>query len=525
MNYANMIEEKHLKKGFIIATLISTVIGTFTTSIGLYERVRDRHRQHKTDHGQDKKIKELERRADDADKARRQAEKDKHEHAMAQFNHNNNNNNNNNTNFHGYPPYQYAPYGRPQNDLRDALAASGPMIRGEYDRDYERLGSRFAVGDAIAENELQAQIIDLQASVIRLLQDALETGTLPDPAVLYAAAGRARNGSIQALRDQYQRMMVAAPVQRAIEGVRGGGGEGGRRGLRSASVASSARRGAGDDYAARRRSGRDWAALDRERDRDWDGDRDRDWDSDRDRDRGRRSQSQFGARRAATFPLEAPRPPLFCRYAIELQQDWRRPLNGGDGDGAGPSRRNSRRDDDDGDNTTSTSDDGDLICPACMGQFAIEHDRSWKMHKPVVVGERVEEIVNRDSKKSGSVGGSGDNNNSNIDLDDDTPGKLVTSRRRNIIELVQDRQFVLSNRFIVKCHRPAMYETADDYAGSGVLLPPTFACCLCDRFDTVGDGKVAVCTTMTRLVNHVCEKHTVGELLSDPDIRELRTRH
>ncbi|CAK7230420.1 hypothetical protein SCUCBS95973_007567 [Sporothrix curviconia] len=495
MNYANMIEEKHLKKGFIIATLISTVIGTFTTGINLYERMSDRHRQHKTDHNQDEKIKELERRADASDKARRQAEKEKHEHAMAL-----DRKNNNSSGGYPYPPYEYPPlpFSRPQNDLGDALAASGPMIRREYDRDYARMGARFAEGDTIAQNELQAQIIDLQASVIRLLQEALDTGVMPDPAALYAAASRARNGSIRALQDQYQRMLTAAPIRGGI-----GGGERNRRSLRSSSVASGSTRDGGDDNYdyARRRSGRDWAAA---------IDRDRDWD----RARDRRSQSQTGGgggnRRSATFPLEPP--PLFCRYALELQQDWRRPLDVGDG--------NRGRDDDDCD---------DLTCPACMGHFAIEHDRSWKMHKPVVVGERVEEIVNRDSRPGSGGDGDGDGDDaaggSGSGHDEDASagqGNLVTTRRRNVIELVQDRQFVVSNRFIVKCHRPAIYDISPRGGGGGYLLPPTYACCLCDRFDSTGSGKVTVCGTMSRLVNHVCEQHTVGELLSDPDIREIR---
>ncbi|CAK7219440.1 hypothetical protein SBRCBS47491_003844 [Sporothrix bragantina] len=520
MNYANMIEEKHLKKGFIIATLISTVIGTFTTGINLYERVRDRHNQHKTDHNQDEKIKELERRADASDKARRQAEKEKHEHAMAQLGHNSNNNNNNGNNGnysnggnnwsqggYPYPQYQYPPlpYNRPQNDLRDALAASGPMIRREYDRDYARMGSRFAKGDTIAQNELQAQIIDLQASVIRLLQEALDTGTMPDPAALYAAAGRARNGSIHALQDQYQRMLTAAPLRSEIGGSYGG--ERSRRGLRSSSVASGSTRDGGDDNYdyARRRSGHDWgAAINR----------------DLDRARDRRSQSQSGSgvrsgsRRSATFPMEPP--PIFCRYALELQQDWRRPLDVGDGNGSRDRGRDRDRDDDDCDN---------LTCPACMGQFAIEHDRSWKMHKPVIVGERVEEIVNRDSRPGSDGDGDDGRGAGGSDAGDDDgaeQGNLVTTRRRNVIELVQDRQFVVSNRFIVKCHRPAIYDIGPRGGGGGYLLPPTYACCLCDRFDSMGSGKVTVCNSMSRLVNHVCEKHTVGELLSDPDIREIR---
>ncbi|EPE10555.1 hypothetical protein F503_05650 [Ophiostoma piceae UAMH 11346] len=497
MNYASMIEEEHLKKGFIIATLISTVIGTFTTSIGLYERVRDRHIQHKKDTGQDGKIKELERRADAADRARRRAEREKNEHVKGRS----------------------RSLGWDEQDLRDELAASGPMIRREYDRNYSRFGSRFAEGDQIAQNELQAQIIEMQASVIRLLQDALVNGTMPDPAALYSAAGRARNGSIRALNDQHQRMLAAAPINnRGTVYIPGGGNSGtGRRALRSSSVASASTKSSHAELVDRRRSNRDYG-RDRGRER-LIGDDDYAEDEDdrdfrrRDVDRQRRSMSQAtaGTRRASKFPVQLPanpraadalstvvaaQPPLFCRYSIQLQKDWRRPLALGSEDGSSHSEM-----DFDG------NADGDLICPACMGSFAIEHDRSWKMHKPVVVGEEIQQVKDTDARDDADGA-------SNADGDRTV---ATTTHRKNIVELVQDRLFVVSNRFIVKCHRPAAYDGLEN-----TLLPPSYACSLCDRFDA--DGKVTLCSSMARLVNHVCEKHSVGELLSDPDIREIRGR-
>ncbi|CAK7272767.1 hypothetical protein SEPCBS119000_005298 [Sporothrix epigloea] len=489
MNYANMIEEKHLKKGFIIATLISTVIGTFTTGINLYERVRERHDQKRTDRGQNEKIKDLERRADAADKARLKAEKEK---SQLECKSKNGNNGNGGQADNAFLPYKYAPlpYNRPQNDLRDALAASGPMIRREYDRDYARLGSLFAQGDTIAQNELQAQIIDLQASVIRLLQDALESGSLPDPAALYAAAGRARNGSIRALQDQYQRMLTAAP--RLNEPGIGYGDERSRRRLRASSVASGSTRASGRDRGT---------AVDFGRDRD------------RDRARDQRSHSQLGGgsgRRSAIYPLEPPS--LFCRYAVDLQQDTQRPLVE---DGGGSRGRGRDRD-------RGGDDCGTLICPACMGQFSMDDNHSWKMQKPVVVGERIEEFVDRDERPGSDIAGQDE-------VGGPDQGKLVTTRRRNVIELVQDRRFVVSNRFIVKCHRPAIYDIGSGNGpggggGSerGHLLPPTYACYLCDRFESIGSGKVTLCGSMARLVSHLCEQHTVAELLSDPDISEIR---
>ena len=447
------------------------MIGTFTTSIGLYERVRDRHIQHKKDNGQDDKIKELERRADAADRARRRAEREKSEHAKGRS----------------------RSLGWDERDLHDELAASGPMIRREYDRNYARFGARFAEGDQIAQNELQAQIIEMQASVIRLLQDALVNGTMPDPAALYSAADRARNGSIRALNDQQQRMLAAAPSSISNRGTVGSvnSDTAGRQALRSSSMAAASARSSHAEAVDRRRASRDYG---------------------RDRGRGRwivdgDDQAAAGTCRAATFPAPPPanaraadalssgvvaaQPPLFCRYSIQLQKDWRRPLALGSEDG-GSSHSEA---DFDG------SADGGLICPACMGSFAIEHDRSWKMLKPVVVGEEIQPAKATDAR-------------------DDADGDrtvATTTRRKHIVELVQDRLFVVSNRFIVKCHRPAAYDGLEN-----TLLPPSYACSLCDQFDA--HGRVALCSSMARLVNHVCEKHSVAELLSDPDIREIGGR-
>jgi hypothetical protein len=66
----------------------------------------------------------------------------------------------------------------------------------------------------VAQTQLQGQIITLQGTVIKLLEEALMTGRPPDINKLYNASEFAREGSIRALRDQYQRMLQAAPVQR-----------------------------------------------------------------------------------------------------------------------------------------------------------------------------------------------------------------------------------------------------------------------------------------------------------------------
>jgi hypothetical protein len=90
--------------------LISTLIGTFTTGINLYDRVGEKRRQKKTDNSQDTKIKELEERVSNA--AKWKEERD-----------------------------------RKEMDLHRSLGQGGPMIRQEYNKDLARMGPRFAQGD------------------------------------------------------------------------------------------------------------------------------------------------------------------------------------------------------------------------------------------------------------------------------------------------------------------------------------------------------------------------------------------
>lgn len=216
MNYANMIEEKNLKKTFIIATLCSTLIGTFTSSMGLWDRVKDKRQQTKRDTEQDKEIKELRKKVEDAGK---------------QQNNNNNNNNNGNGNSQGQQNQhqhqiqqrccsgsrQRSPPPRRRGREREdevgyAFERSSALIGREFDEGYERFGRRFAIGDTITENRLQAQVIALQQTVINVLQDALYNGRQLDNAdmnKLIAASNAARDGSLDALRQQRQRQTLA----------------------------------------------------------------------------------------------------------------------------------------------------------------------------------------------------------------------------------------------------------------------------------------------------------------------------
>jgi hypothetical protein len=104
------------QKTFILATLVSTIIGTFTTGLGLYERVGQKRKQQQTDSKQDVKIKELE---EQIKKSEEQNKKKK-----------------------GGDNKTVRP-----EAVEDSLGQSGPLIRREYERDFSRLGNRFAAGD------------------------------------------------------------------------------------------------------------------------------------------------------------------------------------------------------------------------------------------------------------------------------------------------------------------------------------------------------------------------------------------
>lgn len=118
-----MLIDASAQQGFVLATLISTVAGTFITGINLYDRVIEQRRQKKLDRGQNKKIKDLEKRLNDAE--------DEKKRIKEEANGGNNANNSNNSN----------------NDLKNSLQQSGNRVQQEYDRYFANLGPRFAQGD------------------------------------------------------------------------------------------------------------------------------------------------------------------------------------------------------------------------------------------------------------------------------------------------------------------------------------------------------------------------------------------
>jgi len=376
-----MIEEKNLKKTFIVATLVSTIMGTFITGINLFERVGEKRNQKKRDKGQDQKLKELEAKVEETQRREKGP-------------------------------------GRREQDLHHSLEDGGPMIRREYDRNYGRLGPRFAEGDIVTQNQLQSQVIMLQSTVINLLEGALHTGRIEDINKLYNASEFAREGSIRALRDQYQRMLQAAPIQRPNGPVR-----------RISSTPALSTRSAG----GRSNGGRSIA-----------------------RSRGRNDKvTEINEERAEpTDPVDRNVAPsavestsathmfdtdgdLFCSYATSLQK-YDEPLH-----------PNFMR-------------DGSLACPGCGTRIAIQPGRSWRIDKELV-----------HEKRSGG-------------------------RFEN--EHIEERTYFVSNRFIVKCHRP----------GAG------FACILCFKYR----DSDTLCENTQRFVNHIWKKHSYAEYEADGDIEE-----
>ncbi|KAK4149502.1 hypothetical protein C8A00DRAFT_37895 [Chaetomidium leptoderma] len=184
MDAAEMFKETKLKQGFVLATLISTVAGTFITSINLYDRLNEKRHQRKLDKGQNKRIKELEQRLNESEDEKKR---------IADGGKGGNDGN---------------------NDFRTSLQQSGNMVQHEYDRHFANLGPTFAQGDLLAQTQIQSQIILLQGTVIKLLEEALQTGTMPDISRLHNTLEFARESSIRALRDQYQRLLDSTPRQR-----------------------------------------------------------------------------------------------------------------------------------------------------------------------------------------------------------------------------------------------------------------------------------------------------------------------
>ena len=211
-------------------------------------------------------------------------------------------------------------------EFRRSSRKARAMIEQQYEDNLMRIGPRYAQGDVITENKLQAQIIQLQQTVINVLQDALlneRSLTKADINKLIAAQQAARDGSMDALNGQYSRMIAGAPPPR-------------QRLLPEAQ-----------------------------------GRRDRFIENEEPPPRPMQRQLTLPAlqqrspsplRRAQTAP--APSPHLFCRYSEELQFS-RKPL------------------------TPSFDPGSSHRCPACSLHIRVSASDAWilEMRKPVLVND------------------------------------------------------------------------------------------------------------------------------------------
>jgi len=254
------------------------------------------------------------------------------------------------------------------------------------------------IAPVVAQTQIQSQIILLQGSVIKLLQEALLTGTIPDINRLYNTSEFARDGSVRALRDQYQRLLESAPLQRRPVGPV-------RRTSSTPSLQCKSTTSAS---------------------------------SDRQRPQNTLTNNDDT--------------PLFCSGARELQHPSR-PLE-----------------------SVISIDHSSAVCVACGSGFGVGEEvdscRPWRIEKEVAVRRR---IPARDDRRFSGDG-------------DDASEAIVV------------RQYLLSRRFILKCHR----------RGSG------YACYLCFRYR----DRDTLCNSEESLVSHVTSKHSVREYAGDPDIRE-----
>lgn len=117
------------QKTFIVATLASTLVGTFTASMGLWERVsdkREQHRQRQRDTKQDGEIKQLREQFEKAQEAAdgRQKEIDRLKNGGGGG-------------------------GRGRDEVGGNFERDSMMIQRMYDDMYGRMGRRFAQGDGM----------------------------------------------------------------------------------------------------------------------------------------------------------------------------------------------------------------------------------------------------------------------------------------------------------------------------------------------------------------------------------------
>ncbi|KAL5119541.1 hypothetical protein ACEQ8H_002606 [Pleosporales sp. CAS-2024a] len=95
----------------------------------------------------------------------------------------------------------------------EVISTSSSLVLAEYDRGYRKVGESFARGDLVTQNQLQAQVIRLQSTLLSIHQDYMMSSYLSPSSShshvlrLIQTTRSARTASIQALHMQCQRML------------------------------------------------------------------------------------------------------------------------------------------------------------------------------------------------------------------------------------------------------------------------------------------------------------------------------
>lgn len=349
----------------------------------------------------------------------------------------------------------------------------------------------------IAQTQLQSQIITLQSTVIKLLESALFTGNPPDMNKLYNASEFARMGTVKALRDQALRLQPqeqqALPRYLPVRGAPRPSGVMVRRTSSTPSLGSSMTSGTTGTTGSSSGSTLDLGTTTGYR------------SSSRGANPNRNSHGYYAAgvvgappQKSLTYPIsssydrglgdreeEQKSGPLFCPYAKDLQQQQPRLLV-------------------DDRIFSSSSSAGRGGCPACGATIPLSSSSSasgggYKFEKEVVVTERV---VPSQAATNSSLS--------------------VTVAGAPVVEYVkrfEDRVYILTPRFLAKCHRPGAESGSVSGRGgtTGNGQGKGYACYLCYR----NRERDTLLKTLRGLVGHVRDKHDIREYEVEVDIRDV----
>jgi hypothetical protein len=127
-----------------MATLASTLVGTFTASMGLYDRVSDKREQHKQKQRDGKQDGEIKKLREEFEKTQKAADERQKEIDRLKDGGGNNGGNNNNNNGNGG-----GRRGSYNDDVGYNLERDAMMVQRMYDDGFGRYGRRFAQGDGM----------------------------------------------------------------------------------------------------------------------------------------------------------------------------------------------------------------------------------------------------------------------------------------------------------------------------------------------------------------------------------------